>query len=171
MHRGLRHFDSSVAAVAGDEPTEEFIEDPFMVVDPVREEISTALRISNFAADKSISLARNLRSKLLATEEKARHRGDHLRPRGGSPKSASGFQHPEAAQVEQIVLLGAGSKTPGQLRRHARRVAARIAPLPIADELEAEFAKREVRMFNDGGVMATIEAVLPARMPLLSGMP
>ena len=49
-----------------------------------------------------------------------------------------------------------------QVRRHARRVAARIAPMPLAEQVDAEFAKREVRMFSDGGVMATIEAVLPA---------
>lgn len=152
----------AVAAVAGDEPTEEFIEDPFMVVDPVREEISTALRISNFAADKSISLARSLRSKLLATEEKLATGEITFAHAAALSEECERLSASEAAQVEQIVLLGAGSKTPGQLRRHARRVAARIAPLPIADQAEAEFAKREVRMFNDGGVMATIEAVLPA---------
>jgi hypothetical protein len=59
----------ALAAVAGEEPTDEFIEDPFMVVDPVREEVSTALRVSNFAADQSIALTRNLQSKLRRTEE------------------------------------------------------------------------------------------------------
>lgn len=68
----------------------------------------------------------------------------------------------QARQVEHAVLTLADGKTPGQLRRHARRVAARIAPLPPAEELEAEFAKREVSLYTDGGVMATIVAELPA---------
>ncbi len=152
----------ALAAVAGEEPTDEFIEDPFMVVDPVREEVSTALRVSNFAADQSIALTRNLQSKLRRTEELLAAGEISYAHAAAISDECGRLSISEAAQVEQVVLKCAASKTPGQLRRHARRVAARIAPLPIADEVEAEFAKREVRMFSDGGVMATIEAVLPA---------
>ena len=161
----------ALAAVAGDEPTEEFIEDPFMVVDPVREEISTALRISNFAADKSISLARSLRSKLLATEEKLATGRSPSPTRRLSPKSASGFQHPRQHRSSRSYFWA---------RARKRRVNCVVMPGELLRELPRcqSLTKRKPSSPNARFGCSTTEASWPRskpccqpRMPLLSGMP
>lgn len=152
----------ALAAVAGPAPDESEIGDPFRVDDPVREEVAAALRMSGGAASDAITVARDLHTKLPGTAAQLAAGSITYSHAVVLSSECERLSSADAAEVERLVLNRAASKTPGQVRRHARRVAARIAPMPLAEEVDAEFAKREVRMFSDGGVMATIEAVLPA---------
>ena len=156
----------AMAAVAGPDPSgdgdNDFSDDPFRADDPVREEVAVALRISGAAAGNAITVARDLDRKLEGTGQMLAAGAISYAHAVVMSTECERLTPEDARHVEQIVLTHLGRKTAGQLRRHARRVAARIAPQPPTEDLDAEFAKREVTMYSDGGVMTIIEAVLPA---------
>lgn len=167
----------AMAAVAGPDPSHDdaqdddaesgcagapFAADPFRVDDPVREEVAVALAVSGVAAGNQIAVARDLGGKLAGTAAMLEVGSISYAHAAALSDECDRLTPGQARQVEQAVLALAAGKTPGQVRRHARRVAARIAPLPAAEELDAEFARREVTLYSDGGVMATIVAELPA---------
>lgn len=158
--------DATQAAEAdgGADPfvAESFTADPFRVEDPVREEVAVALAVSGVAAGNQIAVARDLGGKLAGTAAMLAVGSISYAHAAALSDECDRLTPGQARQVEQAVLALAAGKTPGQVRRHARRVAARIAPLPAAEELDAEFARREVTLYSDGGVMATIVAELPA---------
>ena len=153
----------ALAAVAGPMPEESAEDvDPFQVIDPVRDEVAAALRIASSTAAGRIAVACDLDTRLVATAR--------LLAAGQLSYAKALVLHSEcerltdqhAHTVEAAVLGRAVHQTPGQLRRSTRRAALRVSPLTVADEVEEEYARREVRMYPAGSVMVTIEATLPA---------
>jgi hypothetical protein len=155
---------AALAAVAGPAPHEaaDAGADPFHVDDPVREEVAAALHLAPVTAGARITVARDLATRLPTT--RAALTGGHISYAHAVVISNEAEPLPDALarEFDDIVTTRAHGKTPGGLRRYARRVAARLAPSPTIDEVDQEFARREVHLITNGTVMATIEAVLPA---------
>ena len=127
-----------------------------MVVDPVREEISTALRISNFAADKSISC--EAFDPLLATEEKSSPPGRSPSPtRRLSPKGASGFQHPRHRSSRSYFWARARKRR--SIASSCQASCCANCPLPIA------LTKRKPSSPNARFGCSTTEASWPRSKP------
>ncbi len=136
--------------------------DAVMVQESIRDEVAAALRISGRAAERRITLARDLEYKLARTR-------DLLRTGECSPQHAAMVSEEcerlnisDARYVEDCSLDNVGRQTPSQTRRVVRRRVARVCPKDPEVAIEEEFARRDVTMFHDGSVMATIVATLPA---------
>lgn len=125
-------------------------------------EVSVALRISSVTAQNRIAVARDLYFKLTHTRALLDQGICSYAQANAIARECQLLSIADSRLVESQALSRVATQNPGQTRRSVRRAIARICPPEPAAELEREFARREVSMYSDGGVMATITAVLPA---------
>ncbi|MFZ1361495.1 MAG: DUF222 domain-containing protein [Candidatus Nanopelagicales bacterium] len=162
---------TALAAVVG--PGPEFQQEPVRldidlmvpkdrVEDAVREEVSSALRLSPVAAHKRIELARDLEYKLPRTRELLLQGVCTYVHAMAISQECERLNMAEAYEVEQRSLGSIATQTPSQTRRSVCRAAARVSPQLLPEVVEEEFAKRDVQLVHDGGIMATITATLLA---------
>lgn len=153
-------------AAAAEPPSATSVEgeplNPFEVENPVCEEIAVALHVSSIVAEKRVRVARDLDSRMPATAAMLASGQISYAHAVVMSDECERLGDRQAREVERSVLSRSCRVTPGQLRRRAKRVALRVCPLTPEAEVDAEFAQREVRMYSDGGVMATLHAILPA---------
>lgn len=134
----------------------------YAVDDSIHDELAAALRLSLVTTRRRVAVARDLHYKLpkvaqLMNEGACSYAHAAVVSDECEPLSIS-----QAATVEFRTLGGIAHQTPGQMRRTVRRAIAAILPEEPAAQVEKEFARREVTLTFDGGVMATITATLPA---------
>ncbi|MGA9146332.1 MAG: DUF222 domain-containing protein [Candidatus Nanopelagicales bacterium] len=164
---------SVVAAVAGPGPNFADIDDRLadpaeslwdvaVTEDTIRDEIATALHISGRAADRRIDLARDLEHKLPATRALLKAGKCTYQHANVIAEECVNVSVRDACAVEDRALGRVESQTPSQTRRSVRAAIAAICPQPPEEVIEEEFARRDVALFHDGGVMATLVATLPA---------
>lgn len=125
-------------------------------------EVAVALRISSGVARRRISFSRDLHYKLPQTRGLLGQGICSFAQANAIAQECELLSIGDARAVESQALTRVAMQNPGQSRRSVRRAIARICPPEPAAELEREFARREVSMYSDGGVMATITATLPA---------
>ena len=160
----------ALAAVAGPGPQFEdgfvgggdSVQELFAVEDGIQDEVAAALRVSGRAAGLRIAAARALVHQLPATRELLAAGGVSYAHALAVVDECERLSVSDAREVDARGLSRAETQTPGQLRRSVRRAAAAVCPMRTAAVVDAEFARREVHLFHDGGVMATITAELPA---------
>ena len=164
----------AMVAVAGPGPDYDCSDDPVAGADldswhdlasadeSVCAEVSASLRISSGAAQHRITVARDLHYKLPQTRQLLSQGICSYAQAHAVAQECEHLSIADARVVESQALSRVATQNPGQTRRSVRRAIARICPPEPAVELEREFARREVSMHSDGGVMATITATLPA---------
>jgi hypothetical protein len=141
-----------------DDPSASF----FAVSDGIRDEVAAALRISGRSAERRIIVARDLTYKLPATRALLAAGDATYAHASAVSDECQRLSIPDAAIVEARALRRVRTQTPSLTRRSVRRAAAAVHPVAPKQKLEEEFARRDVTLHHDGGVMATITAVLPA---------
>lgn len=158
----------AAAAGAGDEfgepvPGEpETITDTYYVEDAIQDELAAATRMSGIATSKRIAVARDLEYKLPTTRALLAAGVCSYQQAVVVSDECERLTIAQARDVEARALTRAHLQTPAQTRRSVRRAVAAIAPTEPEAVINAEFARRDVAMCHDGGVMATITATLPA---------
>jgi hypothetical protein len=130
--------------------------------DWVREEVACALRISANAAGHRLGVARDLAERLPLTWE-ALHAGRiSFAHASVMSELTSRLDVEQAAVVEARVMPRAQDKTPGELRRAARRAVLAAAPVTAEVARARAVADRTVQLFPLEDGMAELRAVLPA---------
>ncbi len=132
------------------------------VNDGVRDEIAAALRVSGQAAEFRITVARDLYYKLPQTRVMLARGVASIGQVNAIVRECDRLDVGQARQIEECALFRVASQTPSQTRASVRRAVTRLFPLTPDEDLDAEFARREVTMVADGPVMARVSALLPA---------
>ena len=132
------------------------------VNDGVRDEVAAVLRLSGQAAEFRISMARDLHYKLTRTRRLLGLGVASMGQVNAIVRECERLSVDQARQVEGCALSRVGVQTPAQTRASVRRAVTRLFPITPDEDLDAEFARREVTMIADGPVMARVSAVLPA---------
>ncbi len=164
---------SVVAAVAGPGPDYSVedaqlvdVADPLwdvqMVQDSIRDELAAALHISGRTAQRRIDLARDLEHKLPRTRDLLRAGLCTFAQAAVVAQECGSLSVGQARLVEKRALVNTERQTPNRTRRALRRAIASICPRRPEALVEEEFARRDVSLVHDGGVMATVVATLPA---------
>lgn len=134
----------------------------YHVEDSICDEVASALRVAGQTARRRIAVARDLTYKLPETRRLLRD-GKCSYAQAAVVSTECEFVEPAKAKLVEARALGRTDKqTPAQTRRSVRRAIAAICPMDPAEQIEAEFARRDVRIIPEGSVMATIIATLPA---------
>lgn len=152
----------TLAAVAGPAPRDPCSEAGRGPDDPVRDEVRAALRISGPAAMARIGVARDLAARLPGTLSALSGGRISYGHAVAMCEESLALDIEQCRRFEELVLPEAAVRAPGQARRAARRVAAGLVPPAPAEVIEAEFARRTIRLDPVSSVMAQITAVLPA---------
>ncbi|GAA3390771.1 HNH endonuclease signature motif containing protein [Cryptosporangium minutisporangium] len=127
-----------------------------------REEVAAGLRWSNFAAADRIEVARALNGRCFLTRRALEQGRITYRHAVELVHALEPLDDEAAATVEAALLDTAGSKTPGQLARKARREVAKADP-GGADERHRKARKgRRVDFTPLPDGMAELHAILPA---------
>ncbi len=164
----------ALAALAG--PGEEYADSPgadeaesaedshnlYAVEDAIQDEVAATLRVSGMAAGRRIAVARDLHYKLPTTRRLLVQGVCSYAQAAIVSEECARLNVDDAREVEARALGAIRRQTPGQTRRCVRRAALAVCQPEPAELDETEFARREVLMWHDGGVMATITATLPA---------
>ncbi len=132
------------------------------VNDSVRDEVMAAIRVSGQMAEFRITAARDLHHKLPRTRQLLRDGECSYAQVTAIVSECERLTVAQARVVEERALNRTGEQTPAQTRASVRRAAARIYPIVPEEEVEKEFARRNVEFCHNGGVLATITATLPA---------
>jgi len=149
---------AGVAGVGGAEARRHGLE----VNDSVRDEAMAALRVSGRMAEFRITTARDLHFKLPRTRQLLRDGICSMAHVNAIVSECERLSVAQARTVEDRALNRVQSQTPAQTRSSVRRAAARLYPVIPEEDIDKEFARRKVTFSHQGGVMATITAVLPA---------
>lgn len=157
--------DPEFAVGSHDDPASPNGEDPhelYRVDDAICDEVATALRVTTWTARRRVAVARDLSYKLPETRQLLKDGQCSYAQAVVVSEECAFLSVAEAREVESSALNRVDRQTAAQTRRSVRRAVANICPIDPAAKLDAEFARRDVQLVSDGGVMATITATLPA---------
>lgn len=126
------------------------------------DEVASALAIGRRSAQRRVEVAHGLVRHASRTLEALR-RGEIDPPKAREiVDGLIDLDVATAAAVESRVLLGAGSRTPGQLRAHIERIRIAADPSSARARHERKVRERRVELWPDADGMAALHAVLSA---------